>query len=243
MQTVLAMKWGTRYGPEYVNRLYNMVQRNTERETRFICFTDDATDVEPGIEIMPLPAISIPERVAWTPWRKLSLWQHPLENLSGDALFLDLDLIITGNLDEMFDYKPGQYVVIHNWTQPGQRIGNTSAFRFPIGKYAHIYNDFVHDPERILTRYRIEQQYISDKIPEQEFWPSEWCLSFKHNILPPWPQRFFTTPDLPATAKIIAFTGKPDPEDAVIGKWPEKNFLKKSYKFVRPTPWIAEHWR
>ncbi len=28
-QTVICMKWGTRYGPDYVNRLYSMVMRNT----------------------------------------------------------------------------------------------------------------------------------------------------------------------------------------------------------------------
>jgi hypothetical protein len=61
--------------------------------------------------------------------------------------------------------------------------------------------------------------------------------------MPRWPLNFFQEPPLPDDARIIAFTGKPDPEDAVIGKWPEKNFIKKSYKHVRPTKWIAEHWR
>ena len=27
-RTVLCMKWGTKYGPEYVNRLYGMVRRH-----------------------------------------------------------------------------------------------------------------------------------------------------------------------------------------------------------------------
>ena len=33
-------------------------------------------------------------------------------NSKGDVLFLDLDLVITGNLDRFFDYKPGNYCVI-----------------------------------------------------------------------------------------------------------------------------------
>ena len=40
-QTVICLKWGTRYGPEYVNRLYSMVKRHTERDLRFICITDE----------------------------------------------------------------------------------------------------------------------------------------------------------------------------------------------------------
>ena len=54
-------------------------------------------------------------------------------------MFLDLDLVITGNLDRFFDYKPGKYCVIENWTQIGQNIGNTSCFRFPVGKYDSMY--------------------------------------------------------------------------------------------------------
>ena len=61
----------------------------------------------------------------------------------GDVLFLDLDLVITGNLDRFFDFKPGFYCVIENWTQLGKNIGNTSCFRFPIGKYSSVFEKFV----------------------------------------------------------------------------------------------------
>ena len=37
---VLCMKWGTKYGPEYVNRLYSMVRRHLNGDFRFICLTD-----------------------------------------------------------------------------------------------------------------------------------------------------------------------------------------------------------
>ena len=45
-QTVICLKWGTRYGPEYVNRLYSMVKRHTEHALRFICITDDPSGIE-----------------------------------------------------------------------------------------------------------------------------------------------------------------------------------------------------
>ncbi len=41
MATVLCMKWGRRYGSNYVNTLYSMVQRNLTVPHRFICLTDD----------------------------------------------------------------------------------------------------------------------------------------------------------------------------------------------------------
>jgi hypothetical protein len=237
------MKWGTRYGVEYVNRLASMVRRNTQRPTRIICFTDDAQGIESAIETAPLPAISLPERVAWTPWRKLSVWQYPLAGLEGDVLFLDLDLVVTGPLDDLFDFTPGGYVAIDNWTQPGKCIGNTSVFRFPVGRYTRIFDAFIQDPDAIITRWRIEQQYVSQAIPEMGFWPAQWCVSFKHSLLPRWPLNFFRAPTLSRDARIVAFTGKPDPDDALEGRWPGLSLRQKLYKHVRPTPWIGEYWR
>ena len=242
MQTIVCMKWGTRYGPEFVNRMWAAIQRNTARPTRLVCLTDDASGVDPAVQCKPIPDIDLPPHLINTPWRKLTLWAAPLHDLSGDCLFLDLDLVITGDLDAMFDYEPGRFVVIENWTQKGQGIGNTSAFRWPVGKYAHIFNDFQADPAKWLGKYRIEQLYISREIADMAFWPPLWCASFKHSLLPRWPMNFVQTPELPSETKIVAFTGKPDQDEALRGEWPVRAAWKRLYKHVRPTPWIAEHW-
>ncbi|MBL4618423.1 MAG: hypothetical protein JKY46_12085 [Robiginitomaculum sp.] len=243
MQTIVCMKWGTRYGSEFVNRLYSSILRQTKRPTRLVCFTDDATGIDPNVQIEPIPDIKLPPHLINLPWRKLVMWKQPLADLSGDVLFLDLDLVITGDLDEMFDFEQGRFCVIENWTQLGQGIGNTSAFRFPIGKYKHIFDRFQDDPDRFLKLYRIEQIYISKEIEDMVFWPNKWCVSFKHSLLPRWPLNLFQAAPLPDNTKIVAFTGKPDPDDAMIGKWPEKHWYKKFYKYIKPVPWINEHWR
>ena len=36
---VLCMKWGTKYGPDYVNRLYAMVRRHLTGDFSFVCLT------------------------------------------------------------------------------------------------------------------------------------------------------------------------------------------------------------
>ncbi len=190
-----------------------------------------------------MPDITLPQEISNYPWRKLTAWKYPLADLRGDVLFLDLDLVITGNLDDMFDFEPGKFCVIENWTQPGQGIGNTSAFRFPVGRYSHIYDDFENDPDLILSQYNIEQVYISRTIDEMVYWPKNWCVSFKHSLLPPWPLNFFRVPKLNPDTKIVAFTGKPDQDEAAIGQWPTKHWIKKTYKHVKPTPWIKEHWQ
>jgi len=184
LQTIICMKWGSRYGPEFVNRLYTSVKRHTRNITKVYCFTDDTNGINENVICKPMPPISLPNIISLTPWRKLSIWQFPLYNLTGDVLFLDLDLVITGNLDQFFDYKPGHYCVIENWTQLGKNIGNTSCFRIPVGKYHSIFKHFEDDPVKIWKKYHIEQTYLSDSIKEQIFWPSAWCKSFKHNLLP-----------------------------------------------------------
>lgn len=243
MQTIICMKWGTRYGADFVNRLYNSIQRHTERNTRLICFTDDSSGINTNVQCQPIPDIDLPDDQINTPWRKLTMWAYPLADIEGDVLFLDLDLVITGCLDDMFDFEAGRFCVIRNWTQPNANIGNTSCFRFPAGKYTHIFEDINANSEAILKKYRIEQVYISREIDDMVFWPSLWCASFKHTLLPKWPLNFFKTPELPRDTKVIAFTGKPDQDEAVIGVWPVKKWYKRLYKHVRPTPWIAEHWQ
>jgi hypothetical protein len=237
------MKWGERYGAVYVNRLASMVRRNTARPSRIVCFTDDAEGIDGGVETAPLPPISIPEREQWSPWRKISLWQAPLLDLEGDVLFLDLDVVVTGGIDDFFDFEPGRYCVAKNWSEPKLNVGNTSVYRFPVGAMRYIFDDFNRDPERYIARYRIEQKYISGEAHDQVFWPERWCLSFKHSLLPRWPRNFLSAPKLPADAKVIAFTGKPDPDEALAGHWPVEQDWKRVYKHVRPTPWIGEHWR
>lgn len=243
-QTIVCMKWGARYPADFANRLWSMIQRNTRRPTRLICYTDDASGLDSAIEGRDLPPINLPDRVARTPWRKMSLWARDLPGVAGDFLFMDLDLVITGGLDDFFDYAPkATYCVIENWTQLGSGIGNTSVFRLRAGAHANIFDDLDARPESVLEKHRIEQQYISASIPAQTFFPTEWCVSFKHSLLPRWPLNFVKAAPLPTDARIVAFTGKPDPDEARDGVWPVDRAWKRAYKHVRPTPWIAEHWR
>ena len=238
------MKWGSRYGSKFVNRLHDSVKRHTRRKTRLYCFTDDEKGLDNEVICKPLPKINLPEDIFLTPWRKLSVWQYPLDELIGDVLFLDLDLVITGNLDRFFDFKPGKYCVIENWTQIGKNIGNTSCFRFPIGKYDFVFKKFQDNPEKIWKTFHIEQVFLSFEIKDQIFWPSDWCKSFKHNLLPKWPLRIWKPAELPLETSVVAFTGKPDPDDVIRGGWPVKKsqLYKKIYKQLKTPQWVLENW-
>lgn len=242
-QTVVCVKWGTRYPSTYVNCLWSMIQRNTKRETRLVCYTDDPAGIDPAVVTYSIPEVPLPPRRMRSTWRKISFWRPDLEGISGDVLFLDLDIVVTGSIDEFFDYAPeATFCVIENWTQKGQRIGNTSVYRFRVGAHTEIFDKLSENPEGTLQSYPNSQTFISRNISSMTFWPDSWCVSFKHTLLPPWPLNFLQIAPLPPATKVVCFTGRPNPDDARDGIWPAP-WYKRFYKHVRPTPWIAEHWR
>jgi hypothetical protein len=122
METVniICMKWGDKFGPEYVNNLYHMVKRNITLPFRFVCLTENAEGIESDVEIKPLPDfIEPPPRYLkfCLAWRKLTMFDKPLYDLKGKALFMDLDVVVIGNIDCFFSYTD-QLAIIENWSQP-----------------------------------------------------------------------------------------------------------------------------
>ncbi|MFW5452327.1 hypothetical protein [Thioalkalivibrio sulfidiphilus] len=64
MKTVLCIKWGTRYGPDYVNRIYAMVARNITPPFQIVCFTDDAQGIRQEVRCFDLPELGCPPPTA-----------------------------------------------------------------------------------------------------------------------------------------------------------------------------------
>ena len=107
---VLCMKWGTKYGAEYVNRLYNMVKRHTTVDFKMVCLTDRTEGIDPAIECFPIPPLALPEGSPERGWNKLSTFEPDLYGLQGNALFLDLDVVIVDNIDSFFTH-PGDFLL------------------------------------------------------------------------------------------------------------------------------------
>lgn len=242
MKQIVCMKWGTLYASDYVNRLYNMVSRNITPPFRFVCFTDDAAGIDPRVEILPCPTIQAPAPYNNWGWRKLNLWGEKVGDLTGEFLFLDLDIVLVGNIDAFFTYG-SDYLVMRNWSTPQRRIGNTSVFRLRVGSHPYVLQHFLEQPEAMIAKYRNSQTYVSNEIRQMTFWPDPWIRSFKDHCLRPLPLRPFVQPRLIPDAKIIAFTGNPRPHEAAAGRWPVKRWYKKLYKTIPPVRWVQENWR
>ena len=241
---VLCMKWGTLYGPEYVNRLYGMVYRNLLRPFRFVCLTDDETGVRKEVECVPIPELGVDHPWSNLPWRKLVLYQRELAGLRGTALYLDLDVVVVGPLDPFFEH-PGEFCIIHNWTHPRRMVGNSSVFRFEIGTLGvvlDLYN--TASTQHWINLYGNSQTFLSHALGRERmtYWPPGWCVSFKRHCLPRWPLNFVRTAHIPANAHIVVFHGNPRPHAALVGEWPARGH-KRLYKRVRPVWWLRDYWR
>lgn len=242
-QTVICLKWGHRYGPEYVNRLYRRVAANTERQLRFVCLTDDPSGIADAVETMAMPEFDLPEQMRFHPFRRMFLFDKAVADLSGAVLHFDLDLLVTGSIDPLFDHLPdSRFVSVENWTQMGKGIANMSIFRFRMGELTEVWERFRPDPMAMMDQYRNSQTFVSRTLGHVDYFPRDWCLSFKHSLVPRWPLNFFVEPRLPSEAKVVAFTGRPDIDEALRGEWPVAAPWKKIYKAIRPSPWIANHW-
>jgi len=237
------MKWGDRYGPDYVNRLYGMVRRNITGDLHFVCLTDDRDGIRPEVVCHDCPTVDIPEPQCNWGWRKVSLFAPTVADLTGDVLFIDLDVVITGSLDTFFEHALGEpFVVMINPTQPGRKIGNTSIYRFTVGANPNVLSKLLADGPSMIEEHRNSQTFISRTIEQIAFWPEAWCASFKVQCLPPFPQRLWQTAKVPDDTRIVIFPGKPDPDEAAAGRWPAP-WHKRWYKTLRPTPWVQQHWQ
>ena len=70
---IICMKWGEKYDSSYVNKLFNMVSRNLDRNFRFLCLTDDNSGILSSIESFDLPKLNLPDGIPERGWTKLVL--------------------------------------------------------------------------------------------------------------------------------------------------------------------------
>jgi hypothetical protein len=218
---VVCLKWGTKYDPEYVNRLYSMVERNLSVPHRFICLTDNPAQLHPDIEIRP---IEHRELTGW--WHKLTLFKPRIYDLEGSTLFLDLDIVIVSSLDPFF-YHPGEFCIIGHWTP---NYYNSAVFRLNIGSHPEVWETFEPKYRDITERFLGDQDWITETISNATSWPSDWVVSYKKHCIPLGGEG---PAKIPSNARIVAFHGHPRPheiKDGPCGAWQQATWINELWK-------------
>jgi len=236
---VLCMKWGTKYGPEYVDRLYAMVRRHLQGEFRFVCLTDRSEGIRTEVQCLPIPPLDLPPGIPERGWTKLTTFAADLHGLQGTALFLDLDVVIVDDITPFFE-QPGEFLIIHDWKRPWRVTGNSSVYRFRVGAHADVLATFRERVNQVREQFRNEQAYLSDVLHRQgrlAYWPAKWCASWKYHCIPRFPANLWRAPLIPEGARILIFHGVMNPPDALAGR------SNGNWRYARPAGWIAQHWR
>lgn len=98
MINFLTLKWGTKYGAEYVNRLHNSLKIHYKKPFRFVCITDDPTDL--NCETLPLSDFNLIRADGVFTSKKLELFKKFTD---GKYCLLDVDILVTQDVTKYFD--------------------------------------------------------------------------------------------------------------------------------------------
>ena len=226
MIDIICLKWGTKFGPEYVNNLYSGIARNTTVDFRFHCFTDDVTGVRPEVFCHDLPKLNI---TGW--WYKLWLFSNELRFNPGDRImFFDLNTLVTGNIDDILSHECDKNLTgLRNFYRPQRFASGLLMWRH--GTQTHIWEKFKADPQGA-------QQQSPDG--DQEW--TERCATEYHRWQEIYPDCIYSykqscSRGLPGNAKIVCYHGTP----SIIQSFTE---TVKNYDGTwPPQQWPLEHWK
>lgn len=193
------------YKPEHVQWLARMVKRHVHIDHRFVCLSDVAVD---GVETIPLRD----ELPGW--WSKMCLFRE-----FDQAFYLDLDTVITGNIDHMVSHSH-DFTVLRNFSSTDKsRIG--SGLMAWGRDLSGLYNEFMRDPQRHMRECVtsemwgdqgfIQAHYAGHMDRFQDLFPGQ-VVSFKTDLHRGDPRR---------DNRIVCFHGKPKPQD-VNKRWVPK---------------------
>lgn len=178
---IVCVKHGSKYPSVYANVLYNMCKRNTTVDFEFTCLTDDPKGLNSNINHQILPS----KVQGW--WAKPYMFSNQL-GLQGTILYMDLDVVIANNIDKLFTYKPGEWLIIRDFLRsqrPNWDRYNSSVIRFDSGQLDDMWQEFNNNQRDIQKRFRGDQDYIWDwakKNKPATLFPDEWIRSWKWEV-------------------------------------------------------------
>lgn len=166
---------------EHVLRTKRGIDRNLTIPHEFVVVTDkpETFKDEPDIRTVKLDKTTF---VPGTRYAKLMLWREDIGSVLGDRIaYIDLDCVITGCLDSVFD-RPEDVVL---WRNPnycgdeGHRARyNTSIMLLNAGARPHLYHEFNPDKDPEQLRKVLggtDQAWISTQLSktDEAYWSSD----------------------------------------------------------------------
>lgn len=227
--SVLCVRFGTRYGREYVERLRNMVARHLTVPYVFYCLTDDQHPIDGVVSI-----VKINQGYAKGWWHKVHMFD-PTLGLKNRVLYFDLDVVIHNNIDKLICQYDNKFLGIRDFNRkfnPQWNILNSSVMSWPAGQHPDIFTVFQTNPIQ-AQRLHGDQDWIWQVAKSRiTFWPESWIQSYKWEIRDrtelaySGSKRYFKdvrSPKIHPDCAVSVFHGDPKPDEVldqfVIDNW------------------------
>ena len=178
---ILCLKHGTKYSSEYVNRLYNMCKRWCSLDFKFVCLTDNADQLNSDIMVLPIPS----GLSGW--WCKPYMYSKDLP-IQGTILYMDLDVVLSSNIDKLITYQPNHWCTIRDFTRamrPKWPRYNSSIVRFKTGELDFVWDNYIKNPVAIQRKFFGDQDYLYDATYKKKgamLYPDSWVQSWKWEV-------------------------------------------------------------
>ena len=193
MLTVWTGAWGGKYSDYYPQRLKREVAKHLTIPHQFKCLSDH--DIE-GVETVSLS-------VDWDSWwPKLSLFSGVAR---GASLWLDLDVVITGSLDELvMRYMGCELAMPANWAASGHG-GCQSSVMLWNGDLTFPFDHFRYEID--APRLWGDQEYLTELrdrgLIDVTHTDEMYVKSYKYHC----------RQGLPENCRVVVFHGLPNPAD------------------------------
>lgn len=224
---------GDAYDWIYVERLYNMLKTNLSGEFNMHVFTESNRLVPAHMvkhELLEWPGISGPKK-SW--WYKMQMFNS--QNFEGTLLYLDLDTVITKNIDWIWNSSNQYFWSIRDFKylwRPGWNGLNSSVMFWDTKKFNWIWKNFSEKNINATVKlYHGDQDFLTAVLDPKDlrFLNQEliksWRWQCKDGGLD-MKTRQYRRPETGTTVEpstnIMVFHGKPKPhelDDAVVDKY------------------------
>jgi len=164
----ITLKWGTKYGPEYVNRLYRSIKNTYSGPFEFYCFTDDYTDIDKECKLKSIDLLPSYNSNVFT-IAKIDLFARlPFK---GPYVLLDLDVLILKDLKSYFDeyrFKEPRLGYCY-WSDPnriyesyhkGDCYVNSSFVTWNSDQFKYVYDTYYQNKKIIDYKFRSFDKFM-----------------------------------------------------------------------------------
>ena len=179
MNTILTLKYGTKYTAKDVNRIYD----STNGAYHYLCVTDDAAGLHPDINTLPLDPANIDGH-----WEKIKLLQL---TGYGKILYLDLDIVIQNNIENLFKVLDKNPVICytywkkknftehkdHRWSYNYLSNYNSSVMLWEDAR--NIYEYWMKNQDYYMVKYAGDDRFLFHEKFKFDFFPENEIYSFK----------------------------------------------------------------